>query len=143
MTELTHGFEPIRDERVAEINARATLWRHAQTGAQLLSLENDDENKVFGINFRTPPSDSTGLPHILEHVVLAGSEKYPLKDPFFELVKGSLATFVNAMTMPDKTVYPAASTNLQDFYNLLEVYADAVFHPLLSPEKLAQDGWHY
>ena len=143
MTELTHGFEPIRDERVAEINARATLWRHAQTGAQLLSLENDDENKVFGINFRTPPSDSTGLPHILEHVVLAGSEKYPLKDPFFELVKGSLATFVNAMTMPDKTVYPAASTNLQDFYNLLEVYADAVFHPLLSPEKLAQEGWHY
>ena len=143
MTELLHGFELLRDEKVAEINARATLWRHAQTGAQLLSLENDDENKVFGINFRTPPADSTGLPHILEHVVLAGSEKYPLKDPFFELVKGSLATFVNAMTMPDKTVYPAASTNLQDFYNLLEVYADAVFHPLLSPEKLAQEGWHY
>jgi Zn-dependent M16 (insulinase) family peptidase len=143
MTESTHGFEFIREETIPELNTRARLWRHAKTGAQLLSLENDDENKVFGINFRTPPTDSTGLPHILEHVVLAGSQKYPLKDPFFELVKGSLASFVNAMTYPDKTVYPAASTNLQDFYNLLDVYADAVFHPLLSPEKLAQEGWHY
>ena len=102
-----------------------------------------DRNKVFGITFRTPPTDSTGLPHILEHVVLAGSAKYPLKDPFFEMVKGSLATFINAMTFPDKTVYPAASTNLQDFYNLLDVYADAVFQPLMTPEKLAQEGWHY
>ena len=139
----THGFDLLREETIAELNTRARIWRHANTGAQLLSLENDDENKVFGISFRTPPADSTGLPHILEHVVLAGSEKYPLKDPFFELVKGSLATFVNAMTFPDKTIYPAASTNLQDFYNLLEVYVDAVFHPLLSPEKLAQEGWHY
>ena len=143
MTETVHGFELLRDEMIAELNTRARMWRHAKTGAQLLSLENDDENKVFGITFRTPPTDSTGLPHILEHVVLAGSQKYPLKDPFFELVKGSLATFVNAMTYPDKTVYPAASTNLQDFYNLLDVYVDAVFHPLLSPEKLAQEGWHY
>lgn len=143
MTQLVHGFEFVREETIPELNTRARIWRHAETGAQLLSLENDDENKVFGITFRTPPADSTGLPHILEHVVLAGSQKYPLKDPFFELVKGSLATFVNAMTYPDKTVYPAASTNLQDFYNLLDVYADAVFHPLLSPEKLAQEGWHY
>ena len=143
MTETIHGFELVRDETIAELNTRARMWRHIKTGAQLLSLENDDENKVFGITFRTPPTDSTGLPHILEHVVLAGSQKYPLKDPFFELVKGSLATFVNAMTYPDKTVYPAASTNLQDFYNLLDVYVDAVFHPLLSPEKLAQEGWHY
>ena len=143
MNPTIHGFELIREETIAELNTRARLWRHAKTGAQLLSLENDDENKSFGINFRTPPVDSTGLPHILEHVVLAGSQKYPLKDPFFELVKGSLATFINAMTYPDKTVYPAASTNLQDFYNLLDVYVDAVFHPLLSPEKLAQEGWHY
>ncbi|MFO7662196.1 MAG: insulinase family protein [Chloroflexota bacterium] len=143
MTTTTHGFELLRDETIPELNARARIWNHIKTGAQLLSLENDDENKVFGITFRTPPSDSTGLPHILEHVVLAGSEKYPLKDPFFELVKGSLATFINAMTFPDKTAYPAASTNLQDFYNLLDVYVDAVFHPLLSPEKLAQEGWHY
>ena len=140
---ITHGFELIREEAIPELNTQARLWRHARTGAQLLSLENDDENKVFGISFRTPPADSTGLPHILEHVVLAGSQKYPLKDPFFELVKSSLATFINAMTFPDKTIYPAASTNLQDFYNLLDVYVDAVFHPLLSPEKLAQEGWHY
>jgi len=140
---ITYGFELIREEAIPELNTQARLWRHARTGAQLLSLENDDENKVFGISFRTPPADSTGLPHILEHVVLAGSRKYPLKDPFFEMVKGSLATFINAMTFPDKTIYPAASTNLQDFYNLLDVYVDAVFHPLLSPEKLAQEGWHY
>ena len=138
-----HGFEFVREAAIPELNTHARLWRHIRTGAELLSLENDDENKVFGIALRTPPADSTGLPHILEHVVLAGSEKYPLKDPFFEMVKGSLATFINAMTYPDKTVYPAASTNLQDFYNLLDVYADAVFHPLMTPEKLAQEGWHY
>lgn len=143
MSETAFGFEFVREESIPELNTRARIWRHINTGAQLLSLENDDENKVFGITFRTPPVDSTGVPHILEHVVLAGSQKYPLKDPFFELVKGSLATFINAMTFPDKTVYPAASTNLQDFYNLLDVYADAVFHPLLTPEKLAQEGWHY
>lgn len=142
MTEL-HGFELIRETEIPELKSKASIWRHKKTGAQLLSLENDDENKVFGIAFGTPPTNSTGLPHILEHVVLAGSEKYPLRDPFFELVKGSLATFVNAMTFPDKTLYPAASTNLQDFYNLLDVYADAVFHPLLTPYQLAQEGWHY
>ncbi|WP_374688985.1 hypothetical protein, partial [Promineifilum sp.] len=90
MTETTHGFELLREQAIPELKTQARIWRHVRTGATLLSLENDDENKVFGITFRTPPDDSTGLPHILEHVVLAGSRKYPLKDPFFELVKGSL-----------------------------------------------------
>ena len=109
----------------------------------MLSLINDDENKVFSINFRTPPKDLTGVPHILEHSVLAGSEKYPVKEPFVELVKGSLATFVNAMTFPDKTCYPVASQNLQDFYNLIDVYMDAVLYPLLDEQTFMQEGWHY
>lgn len=139
----THGFTLVRDQLVSEINARARTWRHVQTGAQLLSIESDDENKVFGITFRTPPEDSTGIAHIMEHAVLAGSRKYPLKEPFIHLVKGSLKTFLNAMTYPDRTVYPVASTNLKDFYNLIEVYLDAVFHPLITPHHLAQEGWHY
>ena len=106
----THGFALTRERDIPEISSPARLYRHKKTGAELLSLENDDENKVFGINFRTPPRDSTGLAHILEHSVLSGSRKYPLKEPFFELIKGSLATFLNAMTYPDKTVYPAART---------------------------------
>ncbi len=137
------GFELIRDETIEEINTRARLYRHTATGAQILSLENDDENKVFGITFRTPPSDSTGVPHILEHSVLGGSQKYPLKEPFVELIKGSLKTFLNAMTYPDRTVYPVASTNLQDFYNLVDVYLDAVFNPLITRHHLDQEGWHY
>lgn len=139
----TYGFELLRDEPVAEINTRARLYRHTATGAQLLSLENDDENKVFGITFRTPSADSTGVAHILEHSVLGGSQKYPLKEPFVELIKGSLKTFLNAMTYPDRTVYPVASTNLQDFYNLVDVYLDAVLHPLLTHYHLDQEGWHY
>jgi hypothetical protein len=142
MTNL-HGFELIHSSTVAELNAQATIYRHIKSGAQLLSLSLDDENKVFGVTFRTPPSDSTGLPHILEHCVLGGSQKYPLKEPFVELVKGSLKTFVNAMTYPDKTVYPVASTNLTDFYNLVDVYLDAVFFPLITPHHLDQEGWHY
>ena len=109
----------------------------------MLSLENDDENKVFGVTFRTPPADSTGIAHIMEHSVLGGSQKYPLKEPFVELVKGSLKTFLNAFTCPDRTVYPVASTNLQDFYNLMDVYLDAVFYPLITPQHLDQEGWHY
>ena len=109
----------------------------------MLSLENPDENKVFGIAFRTPPSDSTGIAHILEHAVLGGSKKYPLKEPFVQLLKGSLHTFLNAFTSPDRTTYPVASTDLQDFYNLVEVYLDAVFHPLLTRHHLDQEGWHY
>jgi Zn-dependent M16 (insulinase) family peptidase len=139
----THGFELVRDEQIPELNARVQLYRHAKTGAELLSLQNDDENKVFGITFRTPPSDSTGVAHILEHSVLCGSRKYPVKEPFVELIKGSLQTFVNAFTFPDKTCYPVASQNVQDFYNLIDVYLDAVFYPRITPEVLQQEGWHY
>ncbi|HZW04311.1 MAG TPA: insulinase family protein, partial [Anaerolineaceae bacterium] len=138
-----YGFELVRDEQIPEINSRVRLFRHTQTGAELLSVENDDENKVFGITFRTPPPDSTGVPHIMEHSVLNGSRKYPVKEPFVELLKGSLNTFLNAMTYPDMTSYPVASQNLQDFYNLIDVYLDAVFYPLISPHTLQQEGWHY
>lgn len=138
-----YGFRLLKAQEIAELNTVAKLYRHTKTGAELLSLENADENKVFGITFRTPPSDSTGLPHILEHSVLGGSRKYPVKEPFVELMKGSLNTFLNAMTFSDKTSYPVASQNLQDFYNLVDVYLDAVFYPRITPETLAQEGWHY
>jgi hypothetical protein len=137
------GFELLREQEIPEINTRARLFRHVKTGAELLSLENDDENKCFGITFRTPPSDSTGVAHILEHCVLAGSRKYPLKDPFAALLKGSVKTFLNAFTFPDKTCYPVASQNLQDFYNLVDVYLDTVFYPLLRRQTFEQQGWHY
>ena len=140
---IQHGFELMSEERIEEINTVARRYRHVKTGADLLSLSNDDENKVFGITFRTPPPDSTGIAHILEHSVLGGSKKYPLKEPFVQLVKGSLKTFLNAMTYPDRTVYPVASTNLQDFYNLVDVYLDAVLHPLITPHHLDQEGWHF
>lgn len=140
---MIHGFELLRDETIQELNTRARLFQHVKSGAQLLSLENRDENKVFGITFRTPPDDSTGIAHIMEHSVLCGSKKYPLKEPFIELVKGSLHTFLNAFTYPDKTCYPVASQNLKDFYNLIDVYVDAVFHPLIPPTTLQQEGWHY
>lgn len=140
---VIHGFELIRQQEIPEIKSTASLFRHVKTGAKLLSLENDDENKVFGITFRTPPQDSTGVAHIMEHAVLCGSRKYPVKEPFVELVKGSLNTFLNAMTYPDKTCYPVASQNLQDFYNLIDVYLDAVFYPLIPPQTLQQEGWHY
>lgn len=143
MTQSMYGFELEREEYIAELNTTAKLFRHTKTGAEVLSLENDDINKVFGVSFRTTPSDNTGVPHILEHVVLAGSRKFPVKEPFLELVKGSLQTFINAMTFPDKTVYPVASTNTQDFYNLADVYLDAVFHPNITPEKLMREGWHF
>lgn len=138
-----HGFELLREQEIPEINTRARLFRHVRTGAELLSMENDDTNKVFGITFATPPTDSTGLPHILEHSVLCGSRKYPVKDPFIQLAKGSLNTFLNAFTFSDKTCYPVASQNLQDFYNLIDVYLDAVFYPRITPEILQQEGWHY
>jgi Zn-dependent M16 (insulinase) family peptidase len=137
------GFELIEERDISELDTKARLFRHISTGAELLSLENSDENKAFSVNFRTAPQDSTGVAHILEHSVLAGSHKYPVKEPFIELVKGSLQTFVNAFTYPDKTCYPCASQNLQDFYNLIDVYVDAVFHPLLKPYILDQEGWHY
>jgi Zn-dependent M16 (insulinase) family peptidase len=137
------AFELVRDEHIAEVNSQAQLFRHKKTGAEVLSLVNDDENKVFGITFKTPPEDSTGIAHILEHSVLCGSRKYPVKKPFVELIKGSLNTFLNAMTFPDKTAYPVASQNLKDFYNLVDVYLDAVFFPLISEDTFRQEGWHY
>ena len=140
---VTHGFELIREQKLAEINSTAQYYRHVATGAELISLLNTDENKVFGVSFGTPPSDSTGVAHILEHSVLCGSRKYPIKEPFVELLKSSLNTFLNAMTFPDKTCYPVASQNLQDFYNLVDVYLDAVFHPRLTPQIFQQEGWHY
>ena len=135
-----HDFDLLRDEEIPELRTRARLWRHRATGAELLSLENDDENKAFGITFRTPPGDSTGVAHILEHAVLSGSRKYPLKEPFIELVKGSLNTFLNAFTFPDKTCYPVASTNQQDFYNLIDVYLDAVLYPRLAGYTFEEQG---
>ena len=137
------GFECLKDQVIPELKTKAEIFRHIKSGAEILSLENDDENKVFGITFRTPPQDSTGLPHILEHAVLCGSRKYPVKEPFVELLKGSLQTFLNAMTYPDKTCYPVASTNVQDFYNLVDVYLDAVFYPRITPHIFEQEGWHY
>lgn len=140
---LQHGFELQREQYISEISSTVRHYIHQRTGAELLSLSNSDENKVFGVALRTPPTDSTGIAHILEHSVLCGSKKYPVKAPFLELIKGSLKTFLNAFTYPDKTVYPVASQNLQDFYNLVDVYLDAVFHPRLTPETLKQEGWHY
>ncbi|MGJ3239884.1 MAG: insulinase family protein [Anaerolineae bacterium] len=141
MTEK-HGFELVESRHIAEINSDAKLYRHIRTGAELLSLENDDENKSFMVSFVTPPSDDTGIAHILEHSVLGGSHKYPLKEPFVELLKTSVNTFLNAMTSSDMTMYPIASTNLQDFYNLLDVYLDATFFPLITEQTLMQEGWH-
>ena len=136
------GFTISWKKNIHELQSTATLWQHKRTGVQVLSFCNNDENKVFGISFRTPPKDSTGVAHILEHSVLNGSKKYPSKEPFVELLKGSLQTFLNAFTYPDKTCYPVASANLQDFYNLVDVYLDAVFHPLITQETFEQEGWH-
>lgn len=138
------AFEVIQTDTVSEFGADCTLYRHKQSGAEMLSLKTDDDNKCFGITFRTPPQDSTGVPHILEHSVLCGSRKYKTKDPFVQLLQGSLQTFLNAMTYPDRTVYLVASQNTKDFYNLINVYADAVFHPraISDPMVHAQEGWH-
>src|SRR6202047_2769639 len=138
-----HGFELLDEQTVAETNSPARFYLHARTGAELLSLANTDENKVFGVAFRTPPHDSTGVAHILEHSVLCGSRKYPIKKPFVDVKKGSLSTFLNAFTFPDMTCYPVASQNLQDFYNLIDVYLDAVFFPRIARETFEQEGWHY
>lgn len=142
---MYHGFELLESKYVKEVDSIAHLFRHQKSGAQLLYLENGDDNKVFSITFRTPPPDNTGLPHILEHSVLCGSRKFPLKEPFVELIKGSLNTYLNAMTFSDKTMYPVASQNEKDFHNLMDVYLDAVFFPNIYkvPEILMQEGWHY
>lgn len=141
---ITNGFKLVREVPIGSDNSTlARLFRHTQSGARLLSIQTNDENKSFGVAFSTPPSDHTGLPHILEHSVLAGSAKYPLKEPFVELLKTSHSTFLNAMTYPDMTIYPVASTNTKDLYNLIAVYLDAVFHPLLAENTFKQEGWHY
>ncbi|XP_039127207.1 presequence protease 1, chloroplastic/mitochondrial-like [Dioscorea cayenensis subsp. rotundata] len=139
------GFEKIAEQTINECKSTAVLYKHKKTGAEVMSVSNDDENKVFGVVFRTPPKDSTGIPHILEHSVLCGSRKYPLKEPFVELLKGSLHTFLNAFTYPDRTCYPVASTNTKDFYNLVDVYLDAVFFPKCVEDfqTFQQEGWHY
>lgn len=136
------GFRLLWTKEIKEIQGIVKLYQYTRNGAELLSVENNDENKVFGITFRTPPKDSTGVAHILEHSVLCGSRKYPVKEPFVELLKGSLKTFLNALTFPDKTCYPVASQNTQDFYNLVDVYLDAVFYPRITPDIFAQEGWH-
>ena len=140
-----HGFTLIDEQDIKEINSIGRLFYHEKSGAKLVFISNEDKNKVFSVNFRTPPTDDTGLPHILEHSVLCGSRKFPIKDPFVELVKGSLNTFLNAMTFSDKTMYPVASLNDKDFINLIDVYMDAVFYPNIykKPEILRQEGWHY
>ncbi|HRU41560.1 MAG TPA: insulinase family protein, partial [Candidatus Diapherotrites archaeon] len=143
--DIYHGFRLIEEKDVKEANSKVRLFRHEKSGARLFYMENEDDNKVFSITFRTPPRDSTGLPHILEHSVLCGSRKFPTKEPFVELVKGSLNTFLNAFTFGDKTMYPVASRNDKDFENLMDVYLDSVFHPNIYkyPEILKQEGWHY
>lgn len=139
------AYTLLRDEKLTGIKAQGKLLKHKKSGARILLIENDDKNKVFNIGFRTPPADSTGVPHIMEHSVLCGSKNFPAKDPFVELVKGSLNTFLNAMTYPDKTVYPVASCNDKDFQNLMHVYMDAVFYPNIyeHDEIFRQEGWSY
>ena len=140
-----HGFAVERCESVPELDADAYVLRHTASGARLLYLACDDENKAFAIGFKTPPADSTGVFHILEHSVLCGSAKFPVKEPFVDLIKSSMQTFLNAMTYPDKTIYPVATTNEQDLYNLMDVYLDAVFNPAIytKPTIFEQEGWHY
>ena len=139
------GYSIIQKQELNELNATGYLLRHDKTKAKVAVIENEDENKVFSIGFRTPPKDSTGVAHIVEHTVLCGSREFPAKDPFIELAKGSLNTFLNAMTYPDKTVYPVASCNDKDFQNLMHVYLDAVFYPNIYKEEkiFKQEGWHY
>ena len=138
-------YEIIINKHIEEVNSNAYLLKHKKTGARVDILSNEDDNKVFNIGFRPPVTDNTGVPHIIEHTVLCGSDDFPVKEPFMELVKGSLNTFLNAMTYPDKTVYPVASYNNKDFNNLMHVYMDAVFHPNIYKEEniFKQEGWHY
>ena len=139
------AYEILEKRTIDDLNSEGIVLKHKKTGAKIALLSNDDDNKVFYIGFRTPPNNSTGVAHIVEHTVLCGSKEFPVKDPFIELAKGSLNTFLNAMTFPDKTVYPVASCNDKDFQNLMHVYLDAVFYPNIHNEKkiFQQEGWHY
>ena len=145
LNDKVHGFRVDRITDLCDIKAMGYEMTHEKSGARLFYVASDDDNKVFTIGFRTPSRDDTGVAHITEHSVLCGSRKYPVKEPFVELVKGSLNTFLNAMTYSDKTVYPVASRNDKDFRNLVDVYLDAVFYPntYKNPFTLRQEGWHY
>ncbi len=138
-------YEVVERKTLEDLNSEGYILKHKKSGAKVALISNEDDNKVFYIGFRTPPKDSTGVAHIMEHSVLCGSKEFPIKDPFVELVKGSLNTFLNAMTYPDKTVYPVASCNDKDFQNLMHVYLDAVFYPnVYKTDKIfKQEGWHY
>ena len=133
--DMLKEYEVLKNEELPDLNSEGVLLRHKKSGARIVLLSNDDDNKVFYIGFRTTPDNSTGVAHIMEHSVLCGSRKFPVKDPFVELVKGSLNTFLNAMTYPDKTLYPVASCNDKDFQNLMDVYLDAVFYPNIYKES--------
>ena len=143
--EILHGFKLVYSQPMPDLKATLHRFTYWKNGADVIWLERDDVNKTFGIAFRTVPSDHTGIFHILEHSVLNGSEKYPLREPFVDLLKSSLATFINAFTFPDKTMYPFSSRNDKDFLNLMDVYMDAVLHPLSlrDPHSFRQEGWHY
>ena len=145
INKIYYGFKLEEEYEIKEIQSIARIFTHEKSGAKLLHLENDDDNKVFSIGFRTPPENSTGVPHIIEHCVLSGSRKYRTKEPFMDMVKGSLQTFINAMTFSDKTIYPVASRNEKDFFNLMDVYLDAVFYPRIyeEPKIFMQEGWHH
>ena len=138
------NFKLIDTRKLSDINSTAYLFEHEKNKAKVLKLSNDDENKVFSIAFKTIPQDSTGVAHIMEHSVLNGSKKYTTREPFMDLVKSSLQTFLNAITYPDKTCYPVASRNAKDFKNLVDVYLDAVFNPIVYEKKniFYQEGWH-
>ena len=142
---IPEAYKILEKTYIEELKSEAWLLKHEKSGARVAVLSNEDINKVFHVAFRTPPKDSTGVAHILEHSVLCGSDEFPVKDPFVELVKGSLNTFLNAMTYSDKTVYPVASCNDTDFQNLMHVYLDAVFRPNIYEHKeiFLQEGWHY
>ena len=139
------NYTKVSNKFIEDIQSNVTIYQHNQTKARICTIENEDNNKVFSIAFRTPPMNNGGLTHILEHSVLCGSKNYPVKDPFVELLKSSLNTFLNAFTFPDKTMYPCASQNEKDFKNLMSVYMDAVFYPQIyaHEEIFMQEGWHY
>lgn len=145
INKIYHGFRLLEESTVEELGSVARVFHHEKSGARLMQIANHDDNKVFSIGFRTPATDSTGVPHILEHCVLSGSRKYTTKEPFMDMVKGSLQTFINAMTFSDKTLYPVASKNEKDFFNLMDVYLDAVLYPKIYelPEIFMQEGWHH
>ena len=141
--EIYQGFKLLHKEYLKEISSDVLMFEHTKNKAKLTALKNDDDNKTFGISFKTIPTDSTGVPHILEHCVLSGSEKYPLKDVFAELVKGGLSTFINAMTGSDATYYPYSTRNHKEYFNFMSVYLDTTLRPLLKKHTFYQEGWHY